>query len=264
MAFSTSDISGLFNDLYGGLKDSANYVLSEGNQPYVTSNTVKFKSNAPKTIPYWFDYKTFLAKGAPAGTINVSPKLVLTDCGGAGENGKAIAFDTLLNGHKTVIAFDKSYMSYTQDKAVFSIDADKAEALRNLNYQAAATQQSMAVIGKQLGALQANQKNLNKDQLAFVTTVQKSYANTLNNITSTKGITVQPQPYTPPAVSGIGVIPVIVVVGLVAIAVVAIGAFVLEERRAKQDTINVFGRATGQKPYPGATGRHTKQGRYYL
>ncbi len=228
------DVDGLFSDLYGGLKDAGNYVYSLGNKPYIVSTTIKFKSSAPAKIPYWVSYKNYLAKATPDGYINSPLKLVFDNAGFATQGSKMIAFDFLWNGHKTVID-NAAYLTVTQARDAFGIDANKAAALRNLNYQMAATTKSLQAAGSKLAALKSNSK-LTTEQATLVKNMETKYNATLNKFASTPGVKVS---VSSGSLQGLGIIPLIIIGGA-ALVLTAIAAFELPKIAQAQSDMKAY------------------------
>jgi hypothetical protein len=217
------DPAGFFSEMYQGLKDGANYVISKGNQPYIQSSTLTYNKDVA-SVPYWFSYKNFLAKAKPDGYLtSVKKGYKISDAGFATQNKKIIAFDFIFNGHKTVVANSADIM-LTQVLTAFNLTEEKAAKLRELNYQLAATTASMKKVGIKLAAVRANNDKLNADQRKMVDGIEAAYNKNLIALGKTSGIKI-----TASAKSGLGEPVSIVVVSLIVIVVSALALFAVYE-----------------------------------
>ena len=220
--------SGFFNAVWGGLKDSYNYIDTFGGQPYLICRKLKIKSGV--SIPYWYWYKEIIDKKSPKGFLNIKLPATIEDVG-LGKIGKDKFVDFIWGGKKVVVRLFAKFMTIEEEKTAYKLTAEKEKVTKNLKTTLDSSAKSLQGLGGIIITLKKKENELNSAQKKVLSDAIIKYNKIATNLGSLDGIKLSTSKLTYGSeMEGIGVVPVvIVVVAIAAIALSVIAYFSIDK-----------------------------------
>lgn len=212
-----------FETIWGGLKDSTNYMVTSGATPYLISRTLQVKpGTSPR--PYWNWYANAFKHDTPSGTISLSS--TITDIGKGSTTDpktkiKLTYIDFIANGKKVIILFDPRYMTIKEEKAALKMNAQSERATLDLKKAIDASVYNLQKLGLAIIELKKKEKSLNDAQKGVLEKAIKLYHAKIEHFKTIPGISLSTTKYTTSTVNGLGILPVVLV--LVAVGVIVLG-----------------------------------------
>lgn len=211
-----------FNTIWGGLKDSYNYIDSYGKEPYLISRTLTIKEGTTAR-PYWNWYKDAFEHKTPIGTIQLPVKIEDVGKGTTKDNKTGITLtylDFVNKGKKTIILFDSRYMTLKEEKSALKISAQKERAVLDLKKTVDATIYNIQKLGLAIVELKKRESKLNAAQKTVLEKAITLYHAKVNFLKTIDGIKISTSSYSTSNIDGLGLAPVII---LVAVGIVVLG-----------------------------------------
>lgn len=212
----------LFETIWGGLKDSYNYIDTYGKEPYLISRTLTIKEGT-SARPYWYWYKDAFEHKTPVGTIQLPLKIEDVGKGTVKNNktGTTLTYIDFINKGKKIIVFlDPRYMDLKEERSALKLSAQKERAILDLKKTVDATIYNIQKLGLAIIELKKRESKLNESQKTVLQKAITLYHEKVNFLKTIDGIKISTSSYPTSNINGLGLAPVII---LVAVGIVVLG-----------------------------------------
>lgn len=225
-----------FQSVWTGTKDAINYIVSEGEKPYLISRTLRIDLKKFKPQGYWDFYKQVFDKRKPLGLLKNLPATI-NDVGKTIYENRTY-LDFIYKDRKTVILFNPSFMRLEEKRTAFQLTAEKEKAILALKNSAKGLAKNLNKIGSKLALLDQNKSKLNPKTTERLSGYAQKYLSLIQGLKSVKELNVIPESST--SLSGIGE-PLSTAVILIGV-VIATGiiAYTLSSINEKNNLLNEY------------------------